>query len=479
MTGTRKMKNRTGSLKVIAAAIGALALVGCTTFSGDGGFGDVEKIAKERLGKDVRWQRTDDDATRARDDVQRLLAKALSADDAVQIALLANPGLQASYAELGIAEADLVQAGRIGNPRFAYLRTEHGGERKLEWALTFPIIDLLTMPLRTRIEDRRFAQARIEAGRRVLGVAAATRRAYYQAVAAQETARYMAQVKDAAEASAELARRMARAGNFPKLTEMREQAFYAEAVAQLARARHTALAGRERLTRLMGLYGEDVRFKLPERLPDLPASPPDLKHVEATAVAQRLDIQAAKQETAGLAESLGLTKATRFINALELGPARTKEDPEPWKSGFEVAIEVPLFDWGAAKVAKAEAIYLQSVQRIAAAAVNARSEVRETYSGYLTAYDAARHYRDEIVPLRKKISEENLLRYNAMLISVFELLGDAREQVASVNAAIEALREYWVADADLQAALTGASGKRAKSVSGAALTAAPARAGGH
>jgi outer membrane protein TolC len=243
--------------------------------------------------------------------VQRLLAKELTVGDAVQIALLNNPGLQASYAELGIAEADLVQAGRVGNPRSSYLRTSHGGERKLEWALTFPIIDLLTIPLRTKIEDRRFALAKLDAGRRVLEVAAETRRTWYQAVAAQETARYAGQVKDAAEAAAELARRMGRAGNVPKITEMREQVFYAEAVAQLARARHAATAERERLTRLMGLYGDDVRFKLPERLPDLPASPPELKDAEQTAVAQRLDIQAARRESEGLAESLGLTRLQR------------------------------------------------------------------------------------------------------------------------------------------------------------------------
>jgi outer membrane protein TolC len=463
----------------LAVAAAALALVGCTTFSADGGFGEVERIAKERLGKDVSWQRKDEEAARARAEMQRLLAEELSAGDAVQIALLNNPGLQASYAALGIAEADLVQAGRIANPRFAYLRTSHGDERKLEWALTFPIIELLTIPLRTKIEDRRFAQAKLEAGRRVLEIAAETRRAYYRAVAAQETARYMAQVQEAAEAAAELARRMARAGNIPKITELREQVFSAEAAAQLARARQAATAEREWLTRLMGLYGEDLRFKLPERLPDLPASAPELQDAEQTAVAQRLDIQAARRESEGLAESLGLTKATRFINALELGPAQTKEDPEPWKRGYELSLEVPLFDWGSAKVARAESLYMQSIQRIAETAVNARSEVREAYSAQRIAYETAKRYRDEIVPLRKQISEESLLRYNAMLASVFELLADSREQIAAVAGYIDSLRDYWVADAELQAALSGGSAGRASPVGAATTTAARGRGAGH
>lgn len=100
---------------------------------------------------------------------------------------------------------------------------------------------------------------------------------------------------------------------------------------------------------------------------------------------------------------------------------------------------------------------MQSLHRTAEVAVNARSEVRESYSAYRTAYDLARHYRDEVVPLRKRISDENLLRYNGMLIGVFGLLADSRDQVASVTGYIEALRDYWIADTNLQTALTGRS----------------------
>src|SRR5216684_4046768 len=109
--------------------------------------------------------------------------------------------------------------------------------------------------------------------------------------------------------------------------------------------------------------------------------------------------------------------------------------------------------WG--RGARAEALYMQAANRIAEAAINARSEVRETYHGYRTAYDVAKHYRDEVVPLRKQISDEMVLRYNGMLVSVFELLTDAREQVVAASAYIDALREHWLADADLQRAMTG------------------------
>jgi outer membrane protein TolC len=140
---------------------------------------------------------------------------------------------------------------------------------------------------------------------------------------------------------------------------------------------------------------------------------------------------------------------------LELGAMRNSSNEAATQRGWELSVELPLFDWGGARVAKAEAVYMQTVNRAAEAAVNARSEVREAYTGYRSAFDIARYHRDELVPLRKQISDENLLRYNGMFIGVFELLADARSQIASVNASIEALRLFWLAQADLDMALIG------------------------
>ncbi|MBI4768530.1 MAG: TolC family protein [Deltaproteobacteria bacterium] len=440
----------------LATVLGPLLIGGCATFSPDGGFDAVESITKERLDKEVRWIRSDADATSVQEMVKQLLAAPLFVDDAVQVALLNNRGLQAVYSDLGIAEANLVQAGRLRNPGFSYSHATGGGERKIESLLTINFLQLLTMPLVLKIEGRRFEQAKLRVANEVLGVGAETQRAYYEALAAQQTAAYMEQVKIAAEAGAELGRRMAAAGNWSKLDQAREQVFYAEATAQLARARQAAVSERERLARLMGLWGKDLEFRLPEHLPEIPAAKPELGDLERLAISQRLDIQSARRETEALAKSLGLTRATRFINVLDLGYLRTRETPDPLKTGYAVILEVPLFDWGGARVAMAESMYMQAVNRLAETAIDARSEVRVAYSAYLTAYDLAKHYRDEIVPLRKKISEENLLRYNGMLISAFELLADAREQVASVNSYINALRSFWAADADLKMALSGA-----------------------
>ena len=434
-----------------------LILGGCAGFSRDGGYNLVESTAKERLDKEVKWIRSDADADNVQATVKKLLANPLSVEDAVQIALLNNRGLQAMYAELGISEADLVQAGRLRNPKFAYLNVHGGSEIKIERALTFEFMQLITMPLATKLERRRFEATQLRVAAAVLQVAVQTRKAYFNAVSARQTASYMEDVKVSAEAGAEIARRMAGVGNWNKLNQAREHVFYAEATARLARAKQDAVAQREQLTRLLGVWGEETKFKLPDRLPELPKSPNDLTDIESLALQQRLDIRAMRSDMEGLASSLGLTKATRFINVLEVGPSEVREGNSPVKRGYEISVELPIFDWGGAHVAKAEAIYMQAVNRAAEVAINARSEVRESYAGYVTAYELAKHYRDEIVPLRKQISDENLLRYNGMLISVFELLADAREQVASVNSYIEALRDYWLADAELQVAFVGKS----------------------
>jgi outer membrane protein TolC len=248
---------------------------------------------------------------------------------------------------------------------------------------------------------------------------------------------------------------MLQAGNFNRLAQMRQQAFQADATAQLARARHQATAERERLVRLLGLSGEQLGFKLPERLPDLPGELATIQNAEQTAMDKRLDVQVAKRSAEATAHALGLTRATRFVNVLNAGYVNTSQTGEVRQNGYEVELELPLFDFGSARSARAEASYLQSVARTAEVAVNARSEVREAYSAYRTAYELARHYRDEIVPLKKRISDENLLAYNGMLLGVFDLLADSRDQVTSVTGYVEALRDYWVAESRLQTALTG------------------------
>lgn len=463
-------------LTIIAAA--SLLLAGCASFSPDGGFGKVSQLTQERTGQGVSLQRSPEDAQTAQNRVAELLQAALTADAAVEVALLNNRGLQAKFGDLGIAESELVRAGRLKNPSLSFGRMSGGGGVEIERTVLFDILGLLTMPMAKEVGQQRFEQAQYQAAYDAVSLAADVRRAYFDAVAAQELAKFYEQVKETADVSNELAKRMLQAGNFNKLAQMREQAFYADATAQLARAQHQAAAQREKLIRLLGLYGEQLNFRLPQRLPELPKQVLEPQNAEQTAMDKRLDVQMAKRAAEATAKSLHLTNATRMVNVLDVAYKNKSESGAPRANGYEIELELPLFDFGSTRAARAQATYMQAVNRTAEVAVNARSEVREAYSAYRTAYDLAQHYRDEVVPLRKRISEENLLRYNGMLIGVFELLADAREQVAGVTGYVQALRDFWVAETNLQTALTARS-PAAGSVSQPAAAAGSATAPGH
>ncbi|QOY92571.1 TolC family protein [Massilia sp. UMI-21] len=461
------MTRYTSSPMLRAVATGALAalLGGCASFSPDGGLDAVSAMTSARTGQDLQLTQAKHDSGATQAEVARLLGAPLTADGAVRVALLNNRGLRASLAGLGVAEADLVQAGRMRNPGLSFSRMSGGGETEIERGVMFDLVGLLTIPIRRDIEARRFQGAKLAAAMDAVRLAADTRKAWFNAVAAAQSAQYAEQVREAAQASAELARRMARAGNLSALDGAREQVFSAEATAQLARARHQATAAREQLARLMGVWGAQTAFTLLERLPDLPAAPRDGDNVESLAMRQRLDVQLAKLDAQATARALGLSKATGFVNVLDAGYVNTSKTGAPREQGYEIELVLPIFDWGGARVAKAEALYMQSVHRTAHAATSARSQVREAYSAYRTNYDLARHYRDEIVPLQKKISEETLLRYNGMLIGVFELLADARAQITRVTASIEAQRDFWIAETALQAAINGSGGSAAAAAS--------------
>jgi len=438
----------------------SIALTGCATFSKDGGLDGVKAATAPFVKQKVEWPKTEDAQNKVAARVQELLQQRMDVDTAVQLALLNNKGLQAALYNLGISEADLVQAGRLPNPKFSMLYTRNNGDYKIEQVLTFNIFSLVTMPKMLEIERQNFEKTKKNMALDVLNLAHETRLAFFNAVAANEHVSYSEQVKESAEASAELARRMVKAGNWNQLELAREQSFYAEAVLDYTNVKSQQASAREALSRLLAVPVEALNLQ--DRLPDLPKAIGDLQAFEKAAFEQRLDLQAMRFETQALASQLGLTRTTRLMNVLEIGPARVLEGKRsaPYKKGVDVSFDLPLFDWSGAKVARAEAIYMQAVNRTAQMAFDAQSEIREAHSRYLTSYQMAKHYRDEIVPIRKKILDENQLRYNGMLISPFELFADARAQVVSVNGYITKLNEFWLAETALQMTLSGSADRK-------------------
>ncbi len=442
------MRAYTLSLACLAAA-----LSGCATTSPDDAAAGVAALVQQRTGAAPRLAGADGQALGQ--EIDALLDEPVSMDTAVQVALLNHPGLQATYWEVGVAQADLAQAARLRNPSIGFSRLSGGGEVEIERSITLDLAGLLTMPLRQRMESRRFDAARLTVAGAIERHAIDTRKAWVEAVAAQQALAYARQVNASSEAAAELMGRMAKAGNASALDLAREQAAYADTAASVMRAARSLDGARERLARHLGVWGSQARFVLPERLPELPAAPRAPARIEQAALERRLDVQAARVAAQHTAADLGLTRTTRFVNVLELGAHDKRQTGSARAEGYEVGLELPLFDWGGARVARAEAAYMQALHRVADIAVAARSEAREGYLGYRASYDLARHYRDEVIPLRKKIADETLLRYNGMLASPFELLSDAREQAQAVASYIDALKEFWLADAALDSALGG------------------------
>ncbi|PHM20623.1 MAG: transporter [Curvibacter sp. PD_MW3] len=459
-------------------ALSAMLLAGCASLTPEQNLSDVQQLTEGRTaGTPVTLQRNNSEIDNA---VAELLKAPLTAESAVRIALLNNPGLHSALAQLDISDAQRVQAGRAPNPHVSIAEYAEGSKLEIERVLRFDVVGLLFLPWKAKWQGQQHELAKLQAAQEVIVLATNTRKAWINTVAAQQTVTYMGQVKEAAEAGAELARRMARVGNWSKLQQAREQVFLADAAAQLARAQQTLFSERERLTRLMGLWGAQTQFTLAQRLPDLPPQAADMQDMETRALRERLDVRSAVAEAGYVADSLGMTKAVGYLNGLTLAYKNANisdstAGTNDIKHGWELELPLPIFDWGTARNARAQALYMQSATRVRDVAVKARSEAREAYHGWRTTYDLARHYRDEVVPLRKAISDEVLLRYNGMLASVWDLLGDMRQQVMSVNNAIEAQRDFWLAEADLQLTLTGTSpGTLARPrSSGASMASAP------
>lgn len=445
-------------LAVLCAAV--VFLSSCASTAIDDNFKVAHGIAKERMGVEVEWLTTQEARDRGRESVSLLLEKPISSDDAVRIALAHNPAVQAMLFESAAESANITQSARLPNPLFTFermLRTDAGiRELEITRTLAVSLFDLILLPARLRLAGMQQEQVRYRIAGDLVQATRGARQAWVRAVAAQQSLQYFAQVKATADASSELARRMQAVGNFSKLQRAREQAFAADAVAQYARAQQVARSTREALIRALGLNDDQTRLlKLPERLPDLPAAPLDQSVVFKQAMDDRLDVKLARARLASTAQEQGLTTVTGFIGSFEIAALSKRETGLPVQKGYEFDVPLPIFDWGDATRARAQAAYSAALARAAQLMVDASSQVREAYDAYRTADDLARHYRDEVVPLRKIIAEENVLRYNGMFIGVFELLADAREQISSVVQAIDAQRDFWLANANLQAAMVG------------------------
>ena len=446
--------------KLVIAVAAVAVLSGCASVNLEQNLSSANAAASSFTDGQLTLARDQNERDALRQRASDLLSKPLGQKDAVQLALVNSPSMQAIVAQSWAAASTAAQSGRMANPILSLERVRLGDETEIGRLLSFGLLDLLTLPTRKGIAERRIKQTQLRLSSDVVGQVTLVRQAWVRAVAAQQTLAYTQQVFASAQASSELAKRLQALGNFNNLDRARQQAFYADTATQLASAQHQVTAAREELVRLLGLDdSQAAMLKLPERLPALPKEPLSGQDAGRQASQGRLDLQIAKADYEATARAQGWNTITTFTD-IELGVRRDSvfdavANSHETRRGFEISLQLPIFDWGGMRRSAMNAQTLAAANRLEATARAAGSNLRETYSAYRTAYDIARHHRDEVIPLRKTISEENQLRYNGMLISVFELLADSRDQVNSVMAALNAEQQFWQADAALQSSLIG------------------------
>ncbi|KHA54188.1 TolC family protein [Sulfitobacter geojensis] len=432
------------------------------------GFANVAGQTSAAIGKRTAFAQTQAENVALKKQVHGMVhRKTISADTAVQVALLNNKGLQASYANVGLSAAEAWQQSTPENPVVSIGvlgigAAELGVYRAIEGMIATNILDAKTRRQRVALADVNFRAAQLTAVNDTLTLANETRQAWINAVAAFEAVSYLKRAKATSDAGSELARKLGETGALNKAGQAREHAFNAELAGQLAQARLNAIRAKEDLTKLMGLWGTEVNYFVPDALPALPRSVGRVTNIEGRALRNRLDLRVAKLGLEAQAAAFGLTDQTRLVTDLEIiagfetereaedGETETETTPQ-----VELEFAIPIYDTGKARMRKAELAYLQAANVLAEKAVNVRSEARGAETAYHASYKIARHYRDVLVPLRQTVEEEGLLSYNGMITNTFELLTDVREKLGASLEAANAKREFYMAQADLTAAIYG------------------------
>jgi cobalt-zinc-cadmium efflux system outer membrane protein len=449
---------------VVRAADAARALLfvfaifgsACATPRERPGFDRVEELTAREGSSDLTWALSVDERNAIEAQVKSLLGPDLGPDDAVRIALLHNPELQATYERLGFAEADLVEAGLLRNPTFAGAFMPGvgplSGTRKVEVELTQSVMQLLLMPARKRIEGERFEGAQLDVAARVLDVAAKTRRAWYALVAQRNVVATLRVMESAAIASSGFAERLHAAGNLNELELLRERGMAEEA--RIARLEaETGLAGpREALVRLLGLRGHEGSWDVPAQLPAIPNADPAFDLAAPDALDGRLDLVAGRRFSSALSEATELQRRWRYVPFVEAGVASSLEPGEGWTVGPALVLEIPIFQQGQPGIARLEAELRRTQRETEALEVAARAAAREAQAHLAAQRTLVERYRSVTIPLRQKTTAQALRHYNYMLIGIFEVLAAKQDEISAYEGYIGAVRDWWTALADLERA---------------------------
>lgn len=437
--------------------VGFLFSSGCATVSLDAGFDDVKAAVGERTPLQIFWNNGSELDRQAEEKVDSLLRRQLTADDAVQIALLNNRDLQATYADLGVAQADLVQAGLLSNPIFDAAITfplSGGGSPDLEFGAAMNFLNVFYIPLRKRVAAARFAEAKTRVTGAVIDLAGRVRSAFYAYEADEQMLELRQTIVQALTASFDISRRLHSAGNLSDLDLARDRAQLEAGKLALRSAEIAARQSREELNVLMGLWGRQTEWKSAGRLPEIPDQALETEDIERLALNRSLDLAQARQRIAVAGEELGLTRWTALLPEFSVGPQAERNDGD-WEAGPKLEFALPLLDQGQGRAGRAAAELRRAQQEYYAIAVRLRARARSVRDRLEGAADRAAYYREILLPLHERIVNETQLQYNAMQLGPLQLLRAREQQIETAVSYIGALREYWLARADIVQIVSG------------------------
>lgn len=432
---------------VAACSAAALTLSACASLPADSGRGAAAALAARN---GVVAAAPADLAAYTREQ----LAVPLTPDAAVQLALLRNPDLRARQARLGFAAADLYEASRLANPVLsaARLTGDSGPSAQLTLGIGLDITRLLFLGPNRRQAQSLFEAAQLEAASAIVELSTRTERAWLRAAAAAQVAEVRERAAAAGAASATLAQRYVDAGNLPRRRLAAEQAEASRLRMDLLAAQATAADERAALARLMGLSGaEDWTPVSP--LPAPPAADPPLDTLLQAATESRLDIRSAQHAADAIADRYRWVRRTRLVGRIEAGAERERDYGGELNAGPTLSIELPLFDWGAGRKARAQAEYDAAQAHLDGLVLDRGNQVRSAYARLQLARERAGTYAGHLIPQREAVVDGLQREVNYMLTGVFELIVAKRDEYDAYAGYIEAVRDYWTARADLTEAV--------------------------
>ena len=439
-------------LGAVSAALGLLA--GCASLPRAQGLDDIHTLVEQRHGTALTWSiATTDDANNA---LNILLAQPLTADRAIEIALLRNPRLQMEFARLGIAQADVFEASRMRNPTFsvAALDPHRSGEKtRIDAGFSASFAELLLLPSRRRLALGEYARSKELIGNAVLNLLCDVRAAWFNAVSAQQVANMRETVAKVAATSAELAAKFHAAGNIAVLELKLQQAAATQARLAAARARSDSLRARSALNQLLGLAGEQIHWHADVRLSTPLASEDSVATLLAIARVQRLDLLATQQEVTLLEGSLGITQRFRWLGNVEVGVSGERDNDGTHLYGPSLSLQLPIFSQGQAAIARAETQLAQGRARLQSLQIEIDAAVRLGVDSVAAASAIAQDYRAALIPQREAIVAHTLDKMNFNLVGAFELLLTRQQEVDAYQGYIEAVRDYWLARIELARAV--------------------------